>query len=108
MYSGAMTEAICQPVATKLPRVHKSINPRPSPLTQALDVRDALYRRLQNQELDSSDYAKLARAHKEACELVRELQGHGKPRPVTARNDPDAKRSRSRSTHAEPIPIPKE
>ena len=86
-----------------LRRSHKAVNPRPQPLTQVLDVRDALYVRLTTEELCPGDYAKLARAHKEACEMAREMQGHGKPRPVTARNDPDAKPRKPKAWTTEPI-----
>jgi len=92
---------------TESPKAHIGVNPRPSPLTQALNIRDALYQRLQTEELCPADHAKLARAWNEACQLVREIQGHGKPRPVTARNDPDSAKAKARARKAvEPQPLP--
>lgn len=102
----AILEANSPIPAVQSPKSHKGKNQRPWPLTQALDIRDAIYRRLKTESLDPSEYAKLARAHKEACELVRDIQGHGRPRPVTARNDPDSHAHKRKSVRSAPIVLP--
>ena len=84
----------------KLTKTGKLLRPRP--LTQALNTRDFLYHRLQTEQLEPADHAKLTRAWMEACSLVRELQGYGKPKSVPARNDPDAKPRKAKAQVIEP------
>lgn len=80
-----------QPIRKQWPGGPRRAINRLSPLTQALDLRDSTFKRLQSEELTPEQHSRLTRAWTELCTIVRELQGHGKPRPVTARNDPDRK-----------------
>lgn len=89
---------------------------RLSPLAQALAIQESLYKATQLLSADlpsvpsGEERARIASAISNAAkawqsthaeELV--IRGHGKPRPVTARNDPDAKpRRKAPITEAKP------
>ena len=76
---------------------------RMSPLTEALDLRQILFEDAQKEGLSPADRSKLTRAWCEVNDRIQELRGHGKPRPVTARNDPDAKPRKPKAWTTEPI-----
>jgi hypothetical protein len=77
-----------------------------SPLTEALDLRQILFEDAQKPGLSPADRSKLTRAWCEVNDRIQELRGHGKPRPVTARNDPDARaKGKPRVWAAEPVRI---
>ena len=78
--------------ATRLPR-----------LKQLAIMQDNLLKDSQKPDLDPLKRAQVARAWKELEALRQELLGRGKPRPITAKNDPDARPKRKAQPLAEPI-----
>jgi hypothetical protein len=67
---------------------------RPSPMNQLVAVLDKVRADIADPETTPAVRAQLTRALIEGVKLKLILQGHGAPKPVTARNDPSAKPTR--------------
>lgn len=73
----------------------------PRALRQLLDFQENLHARLKSDKLTDSAAAQVARAWKELETLRLDMLGHGKPKPVQAKNDPDLKRK----VHKPAVPL---
>jgi len=71
---------------------------RTSPLTQALDLKDVAYRDAKSPDTPIHIKAALMRAWADLHEITMAIRGHGKPKPVEAKNAGDKRKARDAAT----------
>lgn len=74
-------------------------------LRKALDCQQAAYEAAMTTDVDPKYRASLMRAYHDLTRLVMDMQGQGKPRPVTARND-EQNHTKRRLPSVLPEPVP--
>jgi len=70
---------------------------RPSPLTQALDLQAIAMSAAKDPNVPPHIKAALMRAWTDLQDVVMAIRGHGRPKPVTARNDASATRRKPKT-----------